>query len=135
MKMIFLDDEEVRHSYMREMLPGIIGHRRPDDTIEELKNADIDVLFLDHDLSRYVEGSGLTVAKWLGTSDQIAMCALPERLDLIVLHSYNAAGCKNMKDALAHRYNVRIEPFRSMGFISLVGKLKEKMVKENKKKK
>jgi len=119
MKVIFLDDNEERQKKMKSMLPCIKQTYTADETIEAIKeNEEIDYLFLDHDLGGeiYVDSkehnTGMTVAKWIAENEW--------NISMIIVHSFNPVGAKNMYDEMVGKYNVQMCRFISHEFITLV---------------
>jgi CheY-like chemotaxis protein len=100
MKILFLDDDETRHTYAQKAL---IGHdarfvRTAKAAIEALTAEQYDVAMLDHDLGglHYTPSdgtSGYAVARAIADG----ACVPPK---FVVVHSYNPAGAHNMLRAL-----------------------------------
>lgn len=104
MRILFLDDDENRHSAFRVNAAGcIVDHvYTAQSAIDMLSNEDIDydVIFLDHDLNDETnnqlnedEEDGRTVARHLATLDKYKDAQ-------VIIHSLNAAGAEIMKDTL-----------------------------------
>lgn len=117
MRILFLDDDEVRHDRFRKMTIGHeVWHVR---TVAEARKAlaarVYDLVCLDHDLggkqmveSRSEEGTGYHVA--------MAMEALPaeQRPADVVVHSYNPIGALRMANRLRSAgFRVTQAPFAS----------------------
>jgi CheY-like chemotaxis protein len=121
MRVLFLDDDPVRHKAMRDMLPGITHVYTADEAIEALSVGDYSEVFLDHDLGGevYVDSeeynTGMTVAKWLAKNKQDAT---------IIIHSYNPIGARNMVVKLKD-YLPRVAPFKGQRFMNMVDKCLE----------
>jgi CheY-like chemotaxis protein len=121
MKVLFLDDDPTRQKAMKAMLPGITQVYTADGAIKALSAGDYSEIFLDHDLGGkvYVDSkeynTGMTVAKWLTKHKQDAT---------IVIHSYNAAGARNMAVALKD-YVPCVAPFKGKRFMNMVDRCLE----------
>lgn len=101
MKILFLDDDEQRHTYAATAL---IGHdvthvRTVPEALKQLAVGGFDVAMLDHDLGgqHYApsnEVSGYAVAQ--------AIEAGQVKVPRVVVHSFNAAGATRMVAAIAN---------------------------------
>jgi len=97
---LVLDDEEVRLKAFRRKLIGniVLTVKTADECIKALENSTWDYVFLDHDLGGNIlvesgRGTGYEVAEWLSNH--------PEKKPKdIIIHSFNAAGAKNMLSLL-----------------------------------
>lgn len=97
MKILFLDDMEIRHESFKKCFPDdeVISVKTAKEAIELLeKDLKWDLICLDHDLGDRVfvpsedENTGYQVAKFL--SDKDIKCT-------IMIHSCNPIGAKNMQ--------------------------------------
>lgn len=101
MKVLFLDDDENRHTYAQRALIGHDVHyvRTVAEAVRTLAGHKFDVAMLDHDLggTHYApsdEKSGYQVALAISGQDGKA----PQR---VIVHSYNAPGAARMIQALS----------------------------------
>lgn len=110
MKILFLDDDEVRH---RSMMPKLIGHDvvqaySAEEAIKALEVSEaFDLVFLDHDLSNEhyasavtgevgeLEGTGYDVAVFI--AETLQRDRLPKA---VVVHTMNPSGASRMMAAL-----------------------------------
>lgn len=97
MKILILDDREIRHEYFRNKWGKFeLTHvYTAKECIEKLENNNYDLITLDHDLGdeEMVESgpnTGYEVAKWLAQHPE-------KQPGWIYLHSLNSVGRKNMK--------------------------------------
>ena len=125
MRIFMLEDDHWRRHCLMDWL-------RPDDEvtiIESCRQRDkfdppYDLILLDHDLGgRQLEGHedcGLTFVR-------DAMFELQEDngRGMIIIHSYNPDGARNMANALAPRPNVHIAPFGGVQFRRLLTAARE----------
>ena len=98
MRILILDDDHTRHKHFNR---NLIGHvventHTAEECIDELKDNEWDVVFLDHDLGGEVyqasaEGTGWEVAKWLHDNPK-------RKPNTVIVHSFNPTGAKNMID-------------------------------------
>lgn len=110
MRILFLDDDHIRHSYFTLWTQG--HDVRHVDTAQQAKDAiaarygtgsGYDLIFLDHDLggrtfvSSEEENTGYQVARFL--SDKLKSWQ-SQRRPRIVVHSWNPAGAERMVKAL-----------------------------------
>lgn len=93
---LVLDDEEVRLRAFRAKLIGnvVLTVKTVEECISALENATWDYVFLDHDLGGKIlvesgKGTGYEVAEWLSNHPE-------KKPKHIIVHSFNAAGAKNM---------------------------------------
>jgi CheY-like chemotaxis protein len=102
MKILILDDDKQRLKHFRQEMIGheVVCVETPSEAIDALLTQKLfDVVSLDHDLYGKVyqpsdEKSGFAVCQFLRL---FAETAIP---NLIICHSYNADGVKNMMDEL-----------------------------------
>lgn len=98
MRILFLDDDLMRHKLFREELANrghIATHvETADRAIQELSNNKFDLVYLDHDLgdktfvpSEGSEPTGYTVALFMAKGSDRAR---------VVVHSYNPAGAQKI---------------------------------------
>jgi len=101
MNILFLDDDQTRHNYIKKLVP--IEHYvchvyTASECIEMLETKNWDMVFLDHDLGGQVfvdsgEGTGYQVAEWLEQN--------PERQPAkMFIHSFNPVGARNMHNCI-----------------------------------
>ena len=113
MKIIFLDDSLNRWRSFRSKIPSADHVETVAECVAAIqKEADIDWLFLDHDLGGETwvdsnrEDCGMEVVRYLCAND----CT--SRIKNIVVHSQNESAAKEMylklKDA---KYNTQLVPF------------------------
>lgn len=100
MKILFLDDDELRHTYAAQALIGHDVHhvRTVPEALASLAEHEFDVAMLDHDLggTQYApsdEESGYQVA--VAIAERVTPA--PRR---VVVHSYNQPGAARMVTAL-----------------------------------
>lgn len=124
MKVLFVDDMEMRHSeFDRQILEmGLNGEweiwRAYDGErgLKLIKEQKFDVMFLDHDLAdiHYVEGNGGKMVlndRVSGTELAEAVANLPEEMkpSVVVVHSWNSAGRKRMMSILKNHTQLNIQ--------------------------
>lgn len=113
MKILFLDDNESRYQTIRRHIWPKKA-KTAAEAIYCLQTEQYDAVFLDHDLgdeenvpSDGVEETGYTVAKWIVENKP--------SIPLIVVHSCNHSGARNMATILARAdYRVVICPFTQL---------------------
>ncbi len=100
MRILILDDREVRHDYFRDLYKdhNLTHVYTSKECIEQLQTNSFDVVSLDHDLGdqEMVESgpnTGYEVALWLKENQD-------KQPRIIFLHSLNSVGRKNMKFVL-----------------------------------
>ena len=104
MKILFLDDMEVRHQHFRmQSIGSIVTHvYDAKSAIDKLSTESFDVASLDHDLS--VDTIMLMPDKGEGSGYDVALfiAALPpdRRPATVIIHSLNPAGSERMIKAL-----------------------------------
>lgn len=122
MKILFLDDDEVRQTmFFRKFLKFkqdgdiLVTTRTVEETIEALKTkGPFDVIDLDHDLGgkifvKEVEGTGYQVALFI--ENELPNELLPKH---VIIHSYNPDGVRRMMESIAKRVtSVQYIPFGS----------------------
>ena len=106
MKVLFLDDEEVRFDIVKAFFEDLTWVKNSNEAIKELNAKKYDLVFLDHDLGYY--DNSVPVAKEL--------IKLPTALmpDKIVVHSLNTVGARNLIDILLEKYKtnqLKLIPF------------------------
>ncbi len=104
MKVLFLDDDPLRHAKFRKAHIGVDVTYvwTADEAIEELKENTFDQVSLDHDLAAQKnmelppagEGSGYDVALF------IASMPMNKQPKLAVIHSFNPEGARRMRIVL-----------------------------------
>lgn len=104
MKILFLDDNEERHKRFRYNSIGqdVTHVYSYAEALAALAYNRFDQVFLDHDLSEMASCGMAPVDEKTGYHVACIVADLPEeRLpDLVVIHSFNAAGAKRMRAAL-----------------------------------
>lgn len=100
MNILILDDDIIRLKAFKEKLIGhnVVTTMTASEAIKELSNNTFELLFLDHDLgNKQMEasgpGTGYEVALWLSEKED-------KQPDIIVIHSYNPVGARNMANLL-----------------------------------
>lgn len=101
LNILIVEDNNERVVAFRQRLTGhnVVFVRHARDGISRLRARDIDVLFLDHDLSGTGEPepsgpkTGYEVAEWLAKNPKF----IPNQ---VIVHSLNPVGRKNIKAAL-----------------------------------
>jgi len=95
MKVLILDDMEVRHEGFRKKFnrysDTIVSTYTVKQCIKELDQDRFDMICLDHDLGG--KKSGYDVCKWLINNPEKAR-------SIIIIHTNNPVGAKNMYDIL-----------------------------------
>lgn len=100
MKILFLDDDEERHSlFKKHIIEQYDAAYTVSQAIEFLKNNNYDIVFLDHDLggkqmvsSYSEEETGYLVSKWIEENNP--------NIKFIIVHSYNHQGSLNIMSRL-----------------------------------
>jgi CheY-like chemotaxis protein len=100
MKILILDDDQVRHDMFRVKYAGheVVSVLEAKDAIKKLNEEQFDAVFLDHDLGGAVyvtsgEGTGYEVAVWLSENRE-------KQPKQIIIHSFNPVGAANMMGVL-----------------------------------
>lgn len=95
MKILFLDDDETRHSFFAEWTKAhdVTHVRTASKAADLLEEQKWDACFLDHDLgeSEALHGNGTSLARWLHENP----LKIPP---MVVIHSWNSDGAKTMMD-------------------------------------
>jgi len=117
MKILFLDDDKLRHEYIESIFKDIDQELTHvwnfDECVSALHNNEYDIVYLDHDLNFFVEGvkgrlvelTGYDVAKWI-----VMHLTYKPR---IIVHSWNPVGADNMYTLLHDNgFNVVKRPFK-----------------------
>ncbi len=113
MKIIFLDDSDVRWSKFLSKVPAAYRAETATQCIDMIKDSpDIQWLFLDHDLGgeTWVDSSredcGMEVVRFLCVNDYTA------KIKSIVVHSHNVSAAKEMHLKLEEKgYKASLLPF------------------------
>ena len=102
MRILFLDDDGLRHDRFRSMVAPSHSVRyvwTAEEAIEALLTDSFDIACLDHDLggkqfvpSEGAEATGYTVAK--------AIAEMDRKPAQVIVHSFNAVGAQNMVECL-----------------------------------
>jgi CheY-like chemotaxis protein len=100
MKILVLDDSKTRLQAFRRKLIGheVVTVETTSEAISWLNSTVFDIVYLDHDLGGKQmvpsgPGTGYEVAKWLEKNPN-------KKPQNIFIHSFNAPGAQNMKNAL-----------------------------------
>ena len=125
MKILFLDDDNVRHVQFKSVIQKdkheIDYVYTSTACISKLKNNNYDIIFLDHDLGGqiYVEetkGSGYEVALYI--ENKLDKKSLPKN---VIIHSFNPAGAERMFVSIKKVIsNTIMIPFMHNNYINLV---------------
>jgi len=126
MRILFLDDDRIRHLKFKSLLRGFkhtIDYVYDAKSCIELLNSNTyDMVFLDHDL-----GGEIYVTKTENTGYEVALYIANELYgtnipDIIIIHSYNPAGVERMVGCLTDVVdsNIITTPFISEHFLSIV---------------
>lgn len=100
MKILFLDDDEYRHSHaQRELIGHDVQHARTAaEALAHLAKQDFEVAMLDHDL-----GGGQMLASNDASGYAVAEAIADRKVrrpDFVVVHSFNPAGAMRMVQSL-----------------------------------
>ena len=129
MRVLFLDDDEVRHKLVLRYTDRCVHVTTAKEANEKLSAERFDLVFLDHDLSRdhYSStqdhtgtGTGFDVAKHLA--------ALPQALhpDHVIVHSMHPVGAERMRCALQGAgIRVSLMMFGSSGFLGTLRQVRD----------
>ena len=92
-KILFIDDEEVRHKLMSKKYYGhnITYVKTAKEAFKALKNDTFDVIFLDHDLGTDKTGADI--------AERIKKMKIKSQ---VIVHSLNPVGAKNIQNILPH---------------------------------
>jgi CheY-like chemotaxis protein len=123
MNILFLDDSEARHVAFKDFLRENYPHFKTDyvysakEAQEAFAGKQYDMAFLDHDLNddhynaplnKCSPGTGYDLAKWMKTNKIFPA--------VVVIHSYNHFGAKNMMHCLSDDSDVYVAPFSIASF-------------------
>lgn len=109
MRILILDDEEVRHTGFSKMLPGhdLTHVYSYEESVVALEGAQFDIAYLDHDLGVGCAETGYDVAMFIA--------GMPEdkRPAKVVIHSHNPIGARRMGQALLGKTRAMIYPYQA----------------------
>lgn len=100
MKILILDDDQIRHDFFNRALFGenITNVYTADQCIDVLRNEKFDIAFLDHDLGGQVMvGSGPKTGYQVACFLEMTPHLKPPR---VIIHSLNPSGARNMQVAI-----------------------------------
>jgi CheY-like chemotaxis protein len=132
MKLLFLDDSQMRHNAFQRSLRGT-GHQitavmSADDACDAMKKTAFDVVFLDRDLNDFDgagsgpggdESTGEDVAQWMVDSPHAKQ---PKQ---VVVHSVNPVGGPAILQILsAAGFRCGLAPFGSPDFSGILAQLR-----------
>lgn len=127
MKILVLDDDQLRHDAFKKNLKGhdVTHVYSANDAAKAVKeHAKFDAFFLDHDLADFADsGTGYGAAIELTGADFAAWLARPEEMggapkdkipSIIWIHSWNPDGAKRMKGWLENLpCNIVVQPWNT----------------------
>jgi len=122
MKILFLDDSDMRHAFIQRVLAGA-GHtvdhvETVDEACVAMAAGSYDMVFLDHDLAD-PNSTGEDVTRWMASSPK----AKPVKQ--VIVHSANPLGAQKMVDCLrAAGFNTGSAPFGLADFNGIVQQLR-----------
>jgi CheY-like chemotaxis protein len=119
MRVLILDDNELRHEVMGKKLrpkcAKLVQVRTCDEACKAMEDMDFDVMYLDHNLGDFmrvasgcVERTGVDVVRYI--LQHLGEARLPR---MVVITSWNVEGAQRMRTLLrAANIEVKIEPFK-----------------------
>jgi CheY-like chemotaxis protein len=119
MRILVLDDEDVRHRFYRALYDGndLTHVHTYHQFLDELtKGSPWDLIHLDHDLGDIHVTEDGTLQEYTGRHASLRICELDDALlpKSVVVHSFNTEGAKVMKSNLMLRgVSVEWKPFGS----------------------
>lgn len=120
MRILVLDDLEVRHAVIGKMLRRreheVVHVYNYDDAVSALRGERFDEMYLDHDLECYVqEMYGSRELTGAHVAREITALPAEKHPARIVIHSWNVDGARNMRSILQeHCIPVVIQPFSDL---------------------